>query len=268
MTGIENLESECMQPTLQEIKSLAIAAGEILCTNFQQSHAIRHKGRFDIVTEADTASEALIIAGIRSRYPDHTIVTEESGHLQGNDGTWYIDPLDGTINYAHGLPLFSISMAFAEHGQVQLGVVYDPWRKEMFSAERGKGAFLNDERLQASEIADLSDSLLVTGFPYNAYSSPNNNLDNYGKFARMTQGVRRLGSAALDLAYVAAGRMDGYWEISINPWDVAAGTLIVEEAGGVVTNLAGERDYFKPPYSIVAANAGLHPVMMQVLRRE
>jgi myo-inositol-1(or 4)-monophosphatase len=255
-----------MTPTLAEVKSWAGEAGEILLKNFRQRHQIHHKGRFDLVTEADTASEALIIKKIRTHFPDHEIITEESGHLPGAGGTWYIDPLDGTINYAHGMPVFAVSMAYSEAGQMRLAVVYDPIRGEFFSAERGQGAYLNQERIQVSEVTHLTDSLLVTGFPYNAWDSPLNNLDNYGRFARLTQGVRRLGSAALDLCYVAAGRLDGYWEIEIKSWDIAAGTLIVEEAGGLVTDMHGNRDYFHPPYSIIAAPAALHAEMLEVIQ--
>ncbi len=257
-----------MQPNLQEAKEWAAEAGEILCQKFTQRHQVRMKGKFDLVTEADTASEALLIDRIRTHYPEDKIISEESGLLEGNGGgTWYIDPLDGTINYAHGMPIFSVTLAYAEHNRVLLGVVYDPWRGEFFTAERGKGAFLNGEQIFVSEAAGLTESLLVTGFPYDAWNTSNNNLDNYGRFARLTQGVRRLGSAALDMAYVAAGRLDGYWEIIINPWDIAAGTLLVEEAGGLVTNTSGERDYMKTPYSIVAANPTIHAGMMAVLRQ-
>ena len=266
MPLIKKIESDGMRPTLAEVKSWAGEAGEILLANFRQRHQIRYKGRFDLVTEADTASEALIIQKIRTHYPNHEIVTEESGLFPGTQGTWYIDPLDGTINYAHGLPMFAVSMAYSEHGQTCLAVVYDPIRGEFFSAERGQGAYLNDERIQVSEAASLTDSLLVTGFPYNAWETPRNNLDNYGRFARLTQGVRRLGSAALDLCYVAAGRLDGYWELEIKAWDIAAGTLIVEEAGGRVTDMDGNPDYFQPPYSIIAAPAPLHAKMLDVIQ--
>ncbi len=259
-----------MQPDLQEIKDWAAQAGDILCQKFNQRIQVRMKGRFDLVTEADTASEALLIEKIRSRFPDDRIISEESGLLEGSGnggGTWYVDPLDGTINYSHGMPIFSVTLAYAQHNRILLGIIYDPWKGEFFTAERGKGAYLNDERIYVSGAATLTESLLVTGFPYDAWNTSNNNLDNYGRFARLTQGVRRLGSAALDMAYVAAGRLDGYWEIKINPWDIAAGTLLVEEAGGLVTNSNGEPDYMKAPYSIVAANPTIHAAMMAVLRQ-
>lgn len=255
-----------MQPNIHDVKAWAAEAGEVLCKNFRQHLDIRHKGRFDLVTQVDTESEAVIIENIRSRFPGHTIVTEERGLLEGSGGTWFVDPLDGTINYAHGMPMFAVSLAYAEKDQVMLAVVYDPIREEFYTAERGNGAFLNDTPIRVSQAAELSECLLVTGFPYDAWTSQVNNLDNYGNFARRTQGVRRLGSAALDLCYVANGVLDGYWELKIKPWDIAAGTLIVEEAGGKVTNLHGEADYMKPPYSVIAANPAIHAEMLAVLK--
>lgn len=256
-----------MQPTIDEMKAWAVQSGNVLMSYFQQGPRIRYKhGKFDPVTEADTASEALLIENIRSRYPEHSILTEESGLLEGErTNTWYIDPLDGTVNYAHGLPIFSISIAYAENGRVLSGLVYDPYHQEFFTAQRGQGACLNDQPLRVSSAAELSSALLVTGFPYNNTLVQTDNLSNYGRFALITQGVRRLGSAALDLCYVAASRLDGYWEMTINPWDIAAGALIVEEAGGVVTNAHGSPDYMKRPITVVAANPALHKEMLQVL---
>ena len=257
-----------MRPTLAEVKTWAGEAGKILLDQFLQPHQVTHKGLFDLVTEVDTASEELILRSIRGRYPGHTIITEESGEHPGQDGTWYIDPLDGTLNYAHGVPVFAVSMAYAEQGRTQLAVVYDPSRDECFSAERGRGAFLNDRPIHVSAIEQLSESLLVTGFPSNAWTSPNNNLDHFTNFNRVTQGVRRLGSAALDLCYVAAGRLDGYWELSIKVWDIAAGTLIIEEAGGRITDLQGNLDYFHPPYAMVAATPALHAGMLEIIQKK
>jgi myo-inositol-1(or 4)-monophosphatase len=177
-----------------------------------------------------------------------------------------VDPLDGTTNFAHGIPIFAVSIALWEAGRTRLGVVYDPTRKECFWAERGKGAYLGERRLRVSTPAELGDSLLVTGFPYDAWSNPDNNLDHYARFAVRTQGVRRLGSAAIDLAYLAAGRIDGYWELRLGPWDVAAGGLIAEEAGALVTAIDGEGPYLTDTPSLIAANPVLHAKMTAVIK--
>lgn len=256
-----------MKPALKDLEALARGAGDILRASFGQQLRIEHKGVIDLVTDVDHRSEAYLLNEIRQRFPGHKIVAEESGESAGADGQiWYIDPLDGTVNYAHGLPIFSVSIGFAEAGRMRLGVVYDPLRDECFSAQAGFGAWLNGEPLRVSETTALDRGLLVTGFPYDIRTNPENNLDHYARFALRSQGVRRLGSAALDLCYVAAGRFDGYWEIRMNSWDIAAGGLIAEQAGARVTNLAGEADYISPPQSILAANPHLHPQMLAVLK--
>jgi myo-inositol-1(or 4)-monophosphatase len=220
----------------------------------------------DLVTEIDYRSEAYLLGEIRRQFPGHRIITEESGSLAGEDGQiWYIDPLDGTINYAHSLPIFVVSVAFAEKWKVRLGVVYDPMRDECFTAEKGHGAWMNGQLLEVSSVADLDHSLLVTGFPYDIRTNPENNLENYVRFSLCSQAVRRLGSAALDLCYVAAGRFDAYWEISLAPWDIAAGGLIAQEAGAIVTNRYGGADYISPPSSVVAATPTVHPQMLRIL---
>jgi myo-inositol-1(or 4)-monophosphatase len=255
-----------MEPTIDELKTWARQAGKILCDLYGKRHQIHHKGLVDLVTEADHQSEEYLLSKIRQCYPSHTIITEESGHLEGQDDfCWFIDPLDGTINYAHDLPFFAVSLGYAEHGQMKTGVVYNPMSEECFSAERGKGAWLNDEPIHVSEITDLIQSLLATGFPYDTHSAIHTNLENFNRLTRRSQGVRRFGSAALDLGYVAAGRLDGYWEIKLGPWDLAAGVLIVEEAGGVVTSLEGDPNYMKSPYSVLAANPALHPLLLAAL---
>ena len=171
------------------------------------------------------------------------------------------------MNYAHGVPIFCVSIACAWEGQTRLGVVYDPMRDELFSAERGRGAHLNARPLQVTRVAELRQALLVTGFPYDTWTAKVNNLEYFGRFARLTQGVRRLGSAALDACYVAAGRFDGFWELSLQPWDVAAAGLIAEEAGARVTNLQGGEDYLSPPQSVLAAGRVLYEKMLAVLRQ-
>jgi len=257
-----------MQPTLHDLETLARQAGRLLREGFGRHHHVAHKGVIDLVTEMDHRSEALLLEAIRRRFPTHRVLAEESGGLAGDDGDlWFVDPLDGTVNYAHGVPIFSVSIAYAHRGEVQLGVVYDPLRDECFAARRGGGAFLNGEPIQVSAVDDLDQSLLVTGFPYDIRTNPENNLDWFATFALRTQGVRRLGSAALDLCYVAAGRFDGYWEIRLKPWDVAAGGLIAAEAGARVTNLHGGADYLSPPQSILAANPALHAQMQAVMRQ-
>jgi myo-inositol-1(or 4)-monophosphatase len=257
-----------MQPTLQEIIELAKKAGEILQSGVGTDLKIRHKGRIDLVTKIDQLSEDYLVGQIKVRYPDHAIFTEETGHHQGNaDTCWYIDPLDGTINYAHGIPIYCVSIAYVENQLARLAVVLDPTRPECFSAERSKGAWLNGKPIHVSQIAELVGGILVTGFP-NHTETRHNNLDNFSHFFFEAQAIRRFGSAALDLCYVAAGRSDGYWQIESHAWDMAAGTLIIQEAGGVVTDLDGSPDFLKEPYCVVAANPQLHPKMLALLNQK
>lgn len=257
-----------MQPTLTYIERLAREAGAILRTGYNREHQVKYKGIIDPVTEVDHQSEAYLLGEVRRDFPDHHIFSEEAGVIHGDDThIWYIDPLDGTVNYAHHVPIFTVSIAYAFGGRTTLGAVYDPMRDELFTAERGKGAFINGQRLQASTATDLQRSLLVTGFPYDAWNTEHDNFANFVKFAKLTQGVRRLGSAALDLSYVAAARFDGFWELSLKPWDVAAGGLICEEAGARVTNVHGDADYISPPQSILATAPGIHDRMLEELRK-
>lgn len=256
-----------MQPTLSYIETLARKAGAILRDGYSKEHKVDYKGVIDLVTEVDHQSEAFLLGEVQRDFPAHHILSEESGVIHGNDEhVWYIDPLDGTVNYAHHIPIFCVSIAYALKGGLTLGAVYDPMRDEMFLAERRKGATLNGEVLNVSSTAELQKSLLVTGFPYDAWNTEQDNFANFVKFAKMTQGVRRLGSAALDLCYVAAGRFDGFWELSLKPWDVAAGGLVCEEAGASVTNIKGGVDYISPPQSVVATTPGIHARMLDELR--
>lgn len=255
-----------MQPTLSYIENLALAAGAILREGYSKEHEVAYKGVIDPVTEVDHQSEAYLLGEVQRDFPSHHIFSEESGVIQGNnDHVWYIDPLDGTVNYAHQVPIFAVSIAYASHGTLTLGAVYDPMRDEMFLAERGKGAWLNSRPLKVSATTELQKSLLVTGFPYDAWNTEQDNFANFVRFAKLTQGVRRLGSAALDLCYVGAGRFDGFWELALKPWDVAAGGLVCEEAGARVTNVRGEADYISPPQSVVAATPGIHARMLTEL---
>lgn len=255
-----------MSPTIANLQDLALKAGKILRAGRSQHLQIDHKGVIDLVTEVDRQSEAFLIGEIRRQFPQDGIVAEESGNHAGNACCcWYIDPLDGTVNYAHGVPAYCVSLAYAEQDVIQLGVVYDPVHDELFSAQNGRGATMNGVPLHVAESRELDQSLLVTGFPYDIRTNPRNNLEQYGLFALRSLGVRRLGSAALDLCYVAAGRFDGYWELSLQPWDLAAGALIAREAGATVTTISGASDYLKIPCSVVAANPEIHSQMLQIL---
>lgn len=256
-----------LAPTLIELEALARAAGGILHAGYDTEHQVAYKGVIDLVTEVDRASEEFLLREIRKNWPGGYIMAEESGETRGDlENAWYIDPLDGTVNYAHHIPLFCVSIGYAHAGRMRLGAVYDPMRDELFSAERGRGAHLNGRRLQASRVTALQKSLLVTGFPYDAWNTPQDNFANFVRFGKLTQGVRRLGSAALDACYVAAGRFDGFWELALKPWDVAAGGLIAEEAGATVTDIDGKPDYISPPQSVIAAAPGIHAEMLEVLK--
>jgi len=258
-----------MQLTLSYVENLARQAGEILRGGYSKEHEVNFKGVIDLVTEVDHQSEAYLLGEVQRDFPDHHIFSEESGIIEGNDDhIWYIDPLDGTVNYAHHIPLFSVSIAYAYKGKLTLGAVYDPMRDEMFLAERGKGATLNGKPIHASSATELQKSLLVTGFPYDAWNTEQDNFANFVKFAKLSQGVRRLGSAALDLSYVASGRFDGFWELALKPWDVAAGGLICEEAGASITNVNGTGDYISPPQSVLATTPGIHARMLEELHKK
>jgi myo-inositol-1(or 4)-monophosphatase len=253
-----------MDPSLDFLVEMARGAGAILREGYGKAHTIQRKGRIDLVTEMDHRSEAYLIEAIRSRFPGHTIDSEESGLITGAEqALWLIDPLDGTTNYAHDIPQFSVSIAFASAGVVQLGVVYDPMRDDCFTAARGQGAFHNGVPLHVSDTSEFSRSLLVTGFPYEPGPNGEDNIAHFAHFTRLTQGVRRFGSAALDLCYVAAGRFDGYWELTIKAWDIAAGALMVEEAGGKVTKISGDARYLEAPHTILAGNPMIYKKLLK-----
>jgi myo-inositol-1(or 4)-monophosphatase len=231
---------------------------------------ISHKGDIDLVTEADIAAEELIIDRIRSHYPLHGILAEESGEavLEGpsrSEWKWIIDPLDGTTNYAHGYPCFCVSIAVEHAGALEIGVVYDPMRDEMFAAERGHGATLNERKIRVSQVEELNRAMMCTGFPYDVRTRPDFARD-FTNFTLHAQAVRRDGSAALDLANVACGRFDGFWEDGLNPWDIAAGAILINEAGGRVTNYDNEPlDIYTK--KVVASNGRVHDAMLRLLRR-
>ncbi len=243
----------------------ATRAGGYLLERFRTDFAVLHKGAIDLVTEVDVASEEMITAGIAAAFPDHSILAEEK-HAGGVRGrcTWIIDPLDGTTNYAHGFPFFSVSIGLEIDGRVELGIVFDPVRKELFKARRGEGAFCNGEPLRVSDTGDVGAGLLATGFPYDIRTSRENNLDHFRAFALAAQGLRRTGSAALDLCYVAAGRLDGFWESKLNPWDCAAGFLMVTESGGRVTGYEGQPVTIYDA-EVAASNGRIHEQMIALL---
>ena len=248
----------------------ALAAGRIHRQYFRQAPEIRKKGPIDLVTDADLAAERDFRDRVARAFPDHVVLGEEaSGDAAPAPAArcrWIIDPLDGTTNFAHGLALFTVSIALEVDGEVVLGVVYDPIGEELFTAERGAGARLNGERLQVSACADLVDSLLCTGFPYSIREDRRRQVDVFAAFLARARAVRRLGSAALDLCYLAAGRFDGFWEEQLHAWDMAAAALIITEAGGRVTDYRdGPLDVFKGG-QIVASNGALHGAMLDVIR--
>ncbi len=255
-----------MLPYLDTAIDAAKAAGEILMRAYEKPKQIEFKAEVDLVTETDRASERLIIEKILAQYPQHAIVAEESGARKtGSDYRWIIDPLDGTTNYAHDLPLFSISIALEYKKEIIVGVVYDPARPELFYAEKGSGAFLNGKPIAVSSVNDLNRALLVTGFPVQKREQAERNIEVFRAFTLRSQGVRRLGSAALDLCYVACGRFEAHWEFRLHAWDTAAGSRILTEAGGRISDFGGET--FDPfGTETLATNGKIHESMMQVLK--
>ncbi len=248
---------------------MARAAGAILREGYGRAHAPERKGRIDLVTEYDRRSERLVLDELARRFPGQAVLAEESGAHAGAAGAapearWVVDPLDGTTNFAHNYPFFCVSIAAEWGGRLVAGAVYDPVRDEMFSAAAGHGATLNDAPLRVSDVAGVEDALLVTGFPYDVREHPERSLPAFEAFLVRAQAIRRDGSAALNLAYVACGRFDGFWEGHLSPWDMAAGTLLVREAGGAVTDFAGG-PFRLDGRQILAANATLHAAMRDVI---
>jgi myo-inositol-1(or 4)-monophosphatase len=241
-------------------------AGLLLKSRLGQKRQVTYKGAVNLVTEMDLFSEKVIVSEIRQRYPSHSILAEEKTSTQEKSlYRWIIDPLDGTTNYAHGYPIFCVSLALEKEKEVILGVVYDPMRDELFLAKKGKGARLNGRKIHVSSTPKLSQSLLATGFPYDLRENPVNNFDHFRNFALRVHAVRRAGSAALDLCYVAAGRFDGFWEMKLGPWDMAAGNLTVREAGGKVTDFLGRRLGLEGK-QVLASNGKIHREMIRVLK--
>jgi myo-inositol-1(or 4)-monophosphatase len=256
---------------MQNYRAVAVAAaqqaGKLIADAYRTDFRVDYKqgATTNLVTEVDRRSEAAIVEALGKAFPDHRILAEEGGEGSAKESPcrWIVDPLDGTTNFAHGFPAFCVSIGLEMEGRVVLGVVYDPLRQELFEAEAGQGALLNGERIRVSQAATLEQALLVTGFAYDQ-EGRRSNLEHFSRFALRAQGIRRTGSAAMDLCYVASGRIDGFWELKLFPWDVAAGSLIVTEAGGLVTDFAGT------PFSIysdkiLASNGLVHQAMIEVL---
>jgi myo-inositol-1(or 4)-monophosphatase len=256
-----------MESYRQFMEGVAREAGGLLRARLQDRHTVQYKGEINLVTEADQLSEKLITERIARTFPGHGILAEESPEIRnGSDFRWIIDPLDGTTNYAHGFPVFSVSIALEVEGVVHLGVVYNPMTEELFTAEKGKGAFLSGRQIKVSGTTALTRGLLATGFPYDLREDRNNNLNYHRVMTMNAQAIRRVGSAALDLAYVAAGCFDGFWELKLMPWDAAAGWLLVTEAGGTVTDLEGGAYHLRSPH-ILASNGLIHEQMRLLLAK-
>ena len=250
---------------LNVAKEISMEAGCFLKKNFGNKKKIEYKGDVNLVTSCDKASQDLIYKKLKSCFPHHGFLAEENLEHRGEEFRWIIDPLDGTTNYAHGYPVFCVSIALEYRGKIILGVVYNPMLDELFWGIENKGAFLNNKKIKVSSTKELDKSLLATGFPYDLRESKNNNINHFNNFVLKAQAVRRCGSAALDLCYVACGRLDGFWELKLFPWDIAAGMLIVKEAGGRVSDFKNNVIDIHAK-EIVASNGLIHPQMIEILK--
>lgn len=258
-----------MQPTLEQILTWTTDSAQIALKMQNENIEMHYKAANELVTAADSAVEAMLIEKIQAHFPDHSINAEESGdHDLGSDHKWYIDPIDGTLNYSHGMPIWAVSVAYAYKGELIFGVICNPAMNEAFWAAKGQGAFLNGEPIQVSKVELFRDSLLITGFRQYLIGTPKSNVNNFVRLSSEVQTIRRLGSAALDLAYVACGRAEAFWEIDLNPWDVAAGILIVREAGGIVDSLYGDGELLTGKIDILSANPLIFPKMRTILLEE
>ncbi len=252
-----------MASYLETAAEIAREAGALILQYLERRIGFELKGDFDLVTEADRASERLIVERLLSHFPSHSIVAEEGGGQQtSSEYRWYVDPLDGTTNFAHGFPSFNVTMACEKGGELIAGVVFDPLRNEMFAAEKGAGAYLNNRPIRVTKTSKIEATLVATGFP-SRKRHENVNVHFYYQLAMLSHGVRRAGSAALDLAYVAAGRLDAFWEFSLNPWDMAAGVLLIREAGGTCTDMHGAPLDLRGPH-ILADNGAVHEPIVQL----
>ncbi len=256
-----------MHPLLNTAVKAARRAGTLIVRYVDQIDRIdiQEKGRNDFVSEVDHAAEDAIVSVIRHAYPGHAILAEESGSTPGDDYEWVVDPLDGTTNFLHGFPQFSVSIAIRKATQIEHAVVFDPLRNELFTASRGGGAHLDDRRIRVSRVMHMKDALIGTGFPFKALSHLDEWISMFRDILLRSSGVRRAGSAALDLAYVACGRFDGFWELGLSPWDMAAGCLLIQESGGLVSDPDGRQDFLATG-NIVAGNAHVHPELLRLIR--
>lgn len=253
-----------MQSYLETAVDIAREAGALLAHYFERRVGYELKGDFDLVTAADRASEKLVVERLRSHFPTHSIMGEETGsHAGTSDFRWFVDPLDGTTNFAHGFPLFNLTLGLERAGEMIAGVIYDPVHQEMFGAERGAGAYLNNRRIRVSTAARLADTLACTGFP-SRKRTQNINIHFYHQMAMATHGVRRTGSAAIDLAFLACGRLDVFWEFGLNPWDMAAGVLIVAEAGGRISDMNGGPHSVTASPHLLADNGLVHDQVLEL----
>ena len=240
---------------LEAAIEIAREAGALVSNFAERKIPFELKGEFDLVTEADRASEALVVERLQTRFPTHAILGEEGGDREAaSEYRWYVDPVDGTTNFAHGFPVYNVTLGLERAGELIAGVIYDPTRNEMFAAEKGGGAYLNGRRIHVSRAAAADAALVATGFP-SKRRHENVNIHFYYQMAMVTHGVRRAGAAAIDLAYVACGRLDGFWEFGLSPWDMAAGILLIEEAGGRVSDMKGRAHTLRSPH--ILANNGL-----------
>lgn len=252
---------------LEKVIFIAREAGEVLRNGFGKNFSIEYKTNVaNLVTEFDKKSEKTIIDFIKKEFPTHSVLAEEGGGFEASgEYLWVIDPLDGTTNFAHGLPIFSVSIGVQKNGEMICGVVYDVMRDAMYFAEKSSGAFCNDRKLSVSTNDDLHKSVLVTGFPYNVHENPDFAYERFTAFLRVARAVRRLGSAAIDMCYVAEGVFDGFWEVSLNPWDMAAGIILVQEAGGKISDFEGKPTTIFGK-QILASNNKVHESMINVLK--
>ncbi len=266
MPEIRSINKSDIEEYEKAAVEIAVKAGNLLQKKRSEERDIEYKGEADLVTDADTASEKMITEFLSQRFPDHGIVAEEGSEKDASsDFSWIIDPLDGTTNYAHGFPVYCVSIGLLYQNQVILGIIYNPILNELFRATLGEGAFLNDRPIKVSKENRLGNSLLATGFPYDKNESDRDNIGYFAAFTKGIRGIRRLGSAALDLAYAACGRLDGFWELKLKPWDIAAGALMVKEAGGRVSGFSGELlDIQKG--DVIASNGIIHNDMLEIIR--
>ncbi len=255
-----------MHEPLQFAIQLAFESGKIQRKYFQKTLSIMHKGEINLVTNVDLECESRILELVREDFPDDEVISEEKANVyEAGKNRWIVDPLDGTTNYAHGYPFFCTSIAYEVDGEIIVGVVYNPIMDELFLARKGEGSFFNGEKLEVSTIKEMKQALLVTGFPYDVATNPKNNLNHWAAFMMRAQALRRDGSAGLNLSYVAAGRFDAFWEVKLSPWDMAAGALIVREAGGTVTSLSGGA-FSLYEGGVLASNGLIHKQMIDVIR--